>query len=69
MKMIVELHAMQVGMLGKWRGEQFLFLKNDILEFKSHCEVFMTTKESQIFSEGSWKGINGGRGNDRLGRK
>lgn len=56
MKMVVELHTVQGGecasrdgALGKWRREQFLFMKKDVLEFKSHCEVFVSTKESQIF--------------------
>lgn len=56
MKMVVELHTVQGGecasrdgTLEKWRREQFLFMKKDVLEFKSHCEVFMSTKESRIF--------------------
>lgn len=54
-------------MLGKRRREKVLFLKDDVLEFKSHCEVCMNTKVSQVFSEGSWERRKGGK--DRLGRK
>lgn len=78
MKMVVELHTVQGGecasrdgTLEKWRREQFLFMKKDVLEFKSHCEVFMSTKESRIFF---WRMVEGNKwgwvgGGDRLGRK